>query len=112
MSAGWKARIERDPLDRSIKVFWAEVFANGTAHCVTGPLQLERTDEFTVIVDPFLCAEPEKVTAMLQALVDACFEYGIKPTGIENHIRANNAQAAHLADMRAMVGKLAGVDLP
>lgn len=49
---------------------------------------------------------------LLQAVMDAAWEEGIRPTGWEGHELQLGALKSHLQDMRQIVAKKIGVELP
>ena len=61
--------------------------------------------------DFFLYTDQEEVKAMLQALVDVFWDFGIRPTGVEDFRRSNDTLGNHLKDMRAIVAKKLDVEL-
>lgn len=95
---GWKFFVERQLSANRLEVYGQLELPDGRVKEVT-PLVL--TD----------MGEGFNVQPMLQALVDTCWEAGIKPTGHDDFRRANDAQGKHLSDMRVLVGKLADVNL-
>lgn len=110
---GWKFRIEQTLHDRLMSVGGWKDNGDGTL-TVLKPVQIEKIAEGDYLSpEQYFINHPwDEAKQMLQALVDTCFEAGIRPSGIEDFRRANDSQKAHLEDMRAIVSKTVGVVLP
>ena len=112
MGARWKFWIERVDYSRRITVRGAEMFDDRSVSvCLPFTMQRVAADELAP-QEPMLNMDEYHGKAMLQALVDACWEEGIRPTGVEDFKRVNDAQGRHLNDMRSLVAKMADAPLP
>lgn len=109
---GWKFRIEQaDYARRMHAVGWKD---GGDKLVVVTSVTFEEHDRQTIFPQEkaFINMPWEDAKAFLQALVDGCWEAGIRPTGVEDFKRAHDVKDAHLQDMRAIVSKTVGVVLP
>lgn len=68
--------------------------------------KFETLQRHGAIADPLRDAFwPERGTDFLQAVMDAAWEYGLRPSAFKDHEAAYDAQTRHLEDMRALVFK-------
>lgn len=54
------------------------------------------------IAEPSLSDDPEAVRQLLQAIVDAAYERGVKPSRMAVELQESKHMAAHLEDMRTL----------
>ncbi len=106
---GWRVFIEAPNYQRDLTVRMANVREDGSMdihhgpYCVTHVAAGDLAPAKTALFE----GEEHNLRPMLQALVDACWEYGIKPTDWN---RMSEPQSRHLEDMRAIVAKACGVE--
>ena len=99
---GWRFHVERLGWARGLRVWGVEERPDGK-FAVIKPLELVQKEDVGADEAPFIDMPVRNVQPMLQALVDACWEAGIKPMGYDDYKRINDAQALHLNDMRTIV---------
>lgn len=106
MDDGWHFIIDRTDFDRHWRVFGADLKRDGTVAEIS-PLTLTvRQRGEAAQVTPFIDLPKREVRGMLQALVDAAWKEGIRPSELEDWRARVNGKDAHLADMRKLVAKL------
>lgn len=103
----WKLYLERRDYTDRIAAMLVDKQPDGIHRTYMLPLQMEVVEGVPLTPkDPTLEMDAEEATSLFQGIVDACWDFGIRPTGVEDFKRTNDAQGAHLKDMRALVGKL------
>lgn len=106
----WDARVEVSDFGRVLRL---GLFRSGAAVGVDYAFQMAPVEVGQGEVAPELARlRADEGRAMLQSIVDAAWQTGIKPKASEDFARENATQRRHLEDMRALVGKMAKVDLP
>lgn len=107
----WRFFIDRSDFQNRMALRGAEL--RDDVAMVIKPLAFERVGIDAAYPDPPIFEmRSGDATALLQALVDTCWAAGIRPTGVDDFRRVNDAQGRHLNDMRALVGKLTKTTLP
>lgn len=103
----WRAIITEKDYANSVVLKIGEAGPTGTQVFETATIRMFPEGE---AIPPDLCfmeATPEMMTAILQAIVDAAFDHGIRPRAMEQ----GQDVRAHLEDMRKIVGKQLKVQL-
>lgn len=103
---GWKCFIERADFMRDWRIAIGRPRDDGSIEVMSPPDMVTVTERVPMVETLRLPAHDAK--AFLQAIVDAAWDEGIRPS---DWSRRCDAQEKHLADMRKLVGKTAGVDL-
>ena len=103
--------VERVNFGRKLDIRIAITHADGTIS-VFQPSTLHRTHDLEAehqeMGRPFISLKPESA----QKLADELWNAGVRPTQSLQSVGASEATGRHLNDMRAMVAKLAKVELP
>jgi hypothetical protein len=107
----WKADVRREDYDPRVKLrIWRTIGDEGEIEVFTSANVL-RVSPMEVGPDgAFLETAPSDMAGFLQALVDAAWQFGIRP-GVDMK-GMHEAQGRHLEDMRALVAHSAGCKLP
>lgn len=102
--------VERVNFGRKLDIRMAITHADGTIS-VFQPSTLHRVpepDAHQEMGSPFLSLKPDSA----QKLADELWNAGVRPTQSLQSVGSSEATGRHLNDMRAMVAKLAKVELP
>jgi len=98
----WFARVEATDFDRTLRMLIGRESGSETwPSLVVAPIEMQAYQPHEVIQPTAEFHAPEG-RAMLQAIVDAAFEAGIRPKGAD-HTRETAAMRRHLEDMRTLV---------
>ena len=97
----WVFHIENNPVNATMQVWGAEQPQSGS-HSVLQPIEF-KASKLGARPKPFIDMRDDHAKQMLQALVDACWNHGIRPSGYEDFRKQNDAIGAHLKDMRVIV---------
>ena len=111
----WKAQIDFADYGRGVSLRLAKITDNeGGAMILTGPPTMVRvTGMEPSPSEPLVRFDSDlEGRQAIQAIIDAAWEYGFRPSGMSSLETIDKAQKAHLEDMRAMIGKAFGVELP
>lgn len=109
----WRFYIDRNDFQSRLTLRGGD-FRDGHA-LIVKPLAFDRVEDHDggAYPDaPIFDMRAGEARALLQALVDECWQAAIRPTGVDDFRRVNDAQGRHLNDMRALVAKLTGTTLP
>lgn len=104
----WRAYIERVDYQAVLNLYLIDTDSGGAARQVR-PVAFAPATAGS-LRKPAVSMEPDEGRQFLQAIVDAAWENGIRPTGYDDFRRENDARRAHLDDLRAVVGKT--LDIP
>lgn len=105
----WELKIRREIFNDTVGC----LLVDRDRDVVVRPLVLEKEAmPSPAPIQPTYEARTNEFEAMLQAIVNAAWDYGIKPVGVDEWRRVNDAKSAHLRDMRALVSKALKTELP
>jgi hypothetical protein len=108
MKRGGKFFVERRMYARGVAIHLVEDLPNGCCR-IAKPVEFEPVlEDGAAISDPFMLLRDEQA----QQLMDELWMAGYRPAKGSQGEGEREAMKAHLCDMRAMVKKLAKVDLP
>lgn len=106
----WTFLIERSDYGRTLRAALVKEEGGGTESAAQ-PFVMAPVGP-GVVLPSIIDTGEQQGREILQAIVDGCWKADIRPTGHDDFRRVNDAQGKHLADMRALVRKLAEVPLP
>lgn len=103
---GWRTFIEQADFSRNLLVMVLRERDDGRRETVL-PLTIQVHEPDAFIGDKHTIAAPNSVDVrgMLQSIVDACWDFGIRPTGAQDSASELKATGRHLEDMRRLVFK-------
>lgn len=94
----WVTYIERGLCTRKTRLAILSDNLDGSTDLVS-PMSFQKVQE-GVEIKPALEGSTETVLAIIQSIVDAAWEEGIKPRGLEDNRNELTATKAHLEDMK------------
>ena len=106
----WKAFVRDDDYGRGKKLFMAESIGSSLHVLRPAALSIESIDAFgKAPEEPFL---QENDTMFFQAMLDAFWDAGMRPSGLKPMMDMEKAQLRHLNDMRAIAFEKIGIKNP
>ena len=108
---GWNFRAGRSDFERGYWLMGWKNLPDGAIDFIKGPLEVKRYEDEgeEVNEEPFVKGISWD---FLQALSDALWTFGVRPTDFDDHTLEIEAIRDHLADMRAIVAKRLDLELP
>lgn len=101
---GWKAFIREDSYGLGLQLFLGEIRGGGAIDALSRPAggyTLKRHDPGKVNDDPAFM-DGDMAAGVVQAILDAAWAHGMRPTGISGEKGEIQRLEGHLADMRAI----------
>lgn len=104
--SSWQTAIEHRP-ERGTTWLWLRRDVRGEAPQIVKPVEFEAMKRHgAVSKEPTLELDSDEFRDFMQAMVDAAWNMGIRPSGVNDLDNTLEATRYHLEDMRALSGVL------